>query len=240
MARRRRVRAGRRALRGLHGRARGARAARRRPAVWRQRRPHGGRRGEHLDQRCAPGTRRVRPARGGRRAARARRHRDESVAGRQRGARRLARGGSRRRRLGGPAALALGGRTQRACAAHTDDERDQRRRARRQRARAPGIHGDARRGRVVLRRAPLGCRGLPRAEGAPAREGLGHRRGRRRRIRARDRHGVRGPRMAASGDREGGPHPRRRRRPGDGPGDVRTREATDVTAWKAPIEAPRT
>ena len=149
-------------------------------------------------------------------------------------------GGSGRRRLGGPAAVALGGGPQRARAADADDERDQRGRARRQRARAPGIHGDARRCRVVLRRAPLGCRGLPRAEGAAAREGPGHRRRRRRRVRARDRDRVRGPRMAASRDREGGPRPPATTSPSRWIRRCPSSRATVATASRAPIEAPTT
>ena len=67
------------------------------------------------------------------------------------------------RYLGGPAARTL---------PVPDDERDQRRRARRERARAAGVHADAGRRGVVLRGAALGRRVLPRAARAPARQGL--------------------------------------------------------------------
>ena len=52
-----------------------------------------------------------------------------------------------------------------------DDERAQRRRARRQRGRLPGVHGRAG-GRRDLRRLPAGgSRGLPRTQGDPRQEG---------------------------------------------------------------------
>ena len=64
------------------------------------------------------------------------------------------------RYLGGPNAHIL---------PDADVQRDQRRRARRQRARAAGVHADAGRRGLVLRGAAVGRRVLPRAEGDPAR-----------------------------------------------------------------------
>ena len=64
----------------------------------------------------------------------------------------------------GAAALALPRRRRRARAAGADDERAQRRRARRQQGRLPGVHGGARGRALVLRGAADGGRGVPRAE----------------------------------------------------------------------------
>ena len=94
---------------------------------------------------------------------RARRHRDQEEARRQRDPRRLAGGRPGRGRRGRPAALPVPRRRQRAHAAGADDERHQRRRARRQQPRHPGVH-DHPGGRAELRRgAAHGRRDLPRS-----------------------------------------------------------------------------
>ena len=80
------------------------------------------------------------------------------------------------------------GRHRRRDAARPDDERRERRRARGQPARHPGVHARAGGLRVVSRGAPRRSRGLPHAEGNP--EGQGPRDGRRRRGRLRPEHRV--------------------------------------------------
>ena len=60
-----------------------------------------------------------------------------------------------------PAALPLHRRRQCPGAARADGQHHQRRQARRQQDRLPGIHGHARRGEVVRRGHPHGRRGLP-------------------------------------------------------------------------------
>ena len=60
----------------------------------------------------------------------------------------------RRRRSAGPAALPLPRRRGRARAARADDERPQRRRARRQQRRLPGVHDRA---RAARRPSPRRC-----------------------------------------------------------------------------------
>ena len=64
------------------------------------------------------------------------------------------------------------GGSQRAHASRADDERPQRRRARRQQRGLPRVHGDADRRRVVSRGVALGRRDLPRAQEPVARAGL--------------------------------------------------------------------
>ena len=78
----------------------------------------------------------------------------------------------------------LGGET-RARAAGADDERAQRRRARRQQARLPGVHDRPGRGAHLRRGAADGLRGLPPPEAVAARPGPVDRRRRRGRVRAR-------------------------------------------------------
>ena len=63
------------------------------------------------------------------------------------------------------------GGAERVCPAGADAQRDQRRRARRQQRRHPGVHADARGGCVVLRGAALGCGDVPHAEEGRARAG---------------------------------------------------------------------
>ena len=72
-----------------------------------------------------------------------------------------------------------------------DDERDQRRRPRRQRARLPGVHARPGRRRDVLRGAADRGRVLPRAQGAPQGARALHPRRRRGRVRTRLRLGLR-------------------------------------------------
>ena len=143
-----------RALGRLDRRVRGDRAARRRRARGSARASRRRSRTSTARSREAiAGLRRHRPARPRPRALRARRHAEQVAARRQRDPRRLARGRARGRGGGGPAALALPRRRGRARAARADDERPQRRRARRQQGRLPGVHdralrrADVRRGR---------------------------------------------------------------------------------------------
>ena len=80
-----------------------------------------------------------------------------------------------------PAALPLHRRRQRAHAAGSDDEHPQRRRARRQQGRLPGVHDRPARLHDVRRGAARGGRDVPRAQGRAQEEGLldlGRRRGR--------------------------------------------------------------
>ena len=71
---------------------------------------------------------------------RARRHRQQGPARRQRDPRRVARGGEGRGRRVRPVAVPLRRRHERARAAGAADERAERRRARRQQRRHPGVH----------------------------------------------------------------------------------------------------
>ena len=128
---------------------------------------------------------RVRTARRRPGADRPRRHAQQGRARRERDPRRLARRRPRRGRQRRPAAVPLPGRSERAPAAHPDDERDQRRRARRQRAGPAGVHADARRRGLVLRGPALGGGVLPCAPRPAEGQGPRHRRRRRGRVRAR-------------------------------------------------------
>ena len=100
---------------------------------------------------------------------RARRHRRQGPARRERDPRRVARGGQGRRRRVRHAAVPLRRRRQRARAAGADDERAQRRRPRRQQRRRPGVHDRARRRGELRRRAAVERRDVSRAQGAAAR-----------------------------------------------------------------------
>ena len=73
--------------------------------------------------------------------------------------------GQGRRRGPRPAPLPLHRRRQRPRAARADGQHHQRRQARRQQDRLPGIHGHARGGQDVRRRHPHGGRGLPQPQG---------------------------------------------------------------------------
>ena len=130
---------------------------------------------------------------------------DEQVAaGRERDPRRVA--GDRARRGGGarPAAVALPRRRLGAHPARADDEHPQRRRARGQQRRLPGVHGRAGRRAELRGGAAHGRRGLPRAEG-DAEEARPEHRGRRRgRLRA----GPRVQRGGAAGADRGRSRPR--------------------------------
>ena len=135
------------------------------------------------------GRRRRRPGGARQRDDRPGRHPEQVATRRQRDPRRVPGGRSRvgrRRRL---AALPLrrgpGGRIGPHAAAGADDERPERRCARGQLGRLPGVHGRPGR-RAELRRGPAGRdRGLPRAEADAERAGACHRRRRRGRVRAR-------------------------------------------------------
>ena len=102
-----------------------------------------------------------------------RRHAGQGARGRERRARRLARG---REGLGGgarPAALALARRPVGARAAGADDERHQRRRACRQRARPAGVHArPARRRDASPRRCASAARSTTRSRRGCTRDGL--------------------------------------------------------------------
>ena len=122
---------------------------------------------------------------------------------RERDPRRFACDGEGGRRAGGCAALPLGRRRGGARPARADAERRQRRRARPQLARPPGVHDRAGRRRHVLGRAAPRRRGLPHAEEAA--RGRGNLDGGRRRGRVRARLSVERERDRAHrrGDRPG-------------------------------------
>ena len=149
---------------------------------------------------------------------------DKSNLGANADPRSVARHREGRRGFAGAPALAVPRRAERARPAHADAERDQRRRPRRQRAGAPGVHADAGRRILLLRGAPLGRGVLPRAQGDPARQGSvdgGRGRGR---VRAAARHRCRSPRAPPAGDRGGRLRARRRGRARDGSGGLRARD----------------
>ena len=153
---------------------------------------------------------------------RPRRHAEQGPAGRERDPRRVAGGRQGRGGRGGAAAVALPGRRGGARAAGADDERAERRRARRQQGRLPGVHGRARSGAGSFsRRPPDGRGGLPRAqEDAPRPRALhgGRRRGR---LRARPRLERGGAPGADRGHRGRGLPARRRHRHRARPRDER-------------------
>ena len=167
------------------------------------------------------GARRRRPGRAGRQADRARRHAEQVAPGRQRDPRRVAGRRARGRRGGGPAAVALPRRRGRARPAGADDERPQRRRARRQHGRLPGVHDRAGRRDVVQRGPALRRRGLPRAEEDAARPQARHDGRRRGRLRARTWSPTRRRCSCSSrASRPAGYKPGERHRDRAGPGDV--------------------
>ena len=94
------------------------------------------------------------------RADRARRHAEQGPPRRERDPRRLARRGEGRGGRGRRLALPLPRRRRRGDPAGADDERDQRRRARRELDRPAGVHGRAGRRR---RRSRTGCGSAPRS-----------------------------------------------------------------------------
>ena len=159
-----------RAVGRVDGRVRGGRAARRRRRLPRQGRDDAVAQRQRRDRRRpSPASTRATRQAVDRALLDARRHAEQGEARRQRDPRRLAGRGAGRRGRGRAAALALPRRRRRARAAGADDERPQRRRARRQQGRLPGVHdrpvrrADASRTRCGRRR------GLPRAQEAPAR-----------------------------------------------------------------------
>ena len=88
-------------------------------------------------------------------------------------------------------------------AAGADDEHPQRRRARRQQRRLPGIHGHAGRSAVVFRGATLGCRSVPHSKGRAEETRLQHGSWRRGRLCAVSEVERRGDRSCARGDPAG-------------------------------------
>ena len=107
------------------------------------------------------------------------------------------------RYLGGAGADAASG---------ADDERHQRRRARQQQDRLPGIHGRADRRADVPRGAALRRRGVPHAEEDDRRPRLAHDGRRRRRLRAQPAEQRSGAAAPGRGDRQGGLHAGHRHR----------------------------
>ena len=122
-----------------------------------------------------------------------------------------------------------------------DDERAQRRRARRQQGRLPGVHGGARRRAVLLRGPADGRGGLPRAEEVPPRPRAGHRGRRRGRVRARLRLQRGGAAGADRGDRGRGLHAGGRRGDRARPGHQRDLRGGACTAssTRAATSRPR-
>ena len=139
-------------------------------------------------------------------ARRGRRHAQQGPARRERDPRRLARGGEGcgggRRRVALPLDRP---RPRRDRPAGADDERDQRRRARREHDRLPGVHGRSGRSGLVRRGAPHRRGDLPRTQGAAPRARPRHRRRRRGRLRAGPGHGGGGDRRDPRGRRPRGP-----------------------------------
>ena len=183
---RRHARPGRRPQRGQHRGPRGRRAARRRQeALPRQGRPQGRReRQRRRSPRPLVGHDAVDQVGIDHAMLAARRHAQQGQARRQRHPRRVAgRRPRRRRRPPGCRCTATSAATNAKVPARADDEHPQRRQARRQHRRLPGIHDHAAR-RPDLPRGPAdGGRGLPQPqEGAP-RQGPEHRRRRRGRVR---------------------------------------------------------
>ena len=201
----------------LHRRARGRRAARRRPAALRRQGRREGRRGRaRRDRSRAERHGGGRPAAGRPAAGRPRRHPGQVPAGRERAARRVARGGQGGGRVVRAGAVPLRRRPERARAPGAHDEHHQRRGARGQLGRRAGVHDRAGRRGLVPGGAALGRRGLPGAEVGAEVQGPGHRAGRRGRLRARP---ARHPGRAGP-DRRGRGEDRLPARPGHraGPG----------------------
>ena len=162
----------RRAERCVDRRARGGRAARRRRPLRRQGRADRGRLRQRRDRRRARGVRRPRPARASTAScstSTAPTTRAGSAPTRS-SARQLAVAKAAADRARAPA-VPLRRRQQRPRPAGADDERAQRRRARRQHGRLPGVHDHAGRRAVVQRGAALGHRDVPRAQEGAARQG---------------------------------------------------------------------
>ena len=122
---------------------------------------------------------------------------------RQRDPRRLAGHGPCGGQVLRPAALPLPRRLERPAAAGPDDEHPQRRPARRQQRRRPGVHGHAAGLRLVQRRPPLRLRNLPQPQEGAARQEAQHGGRRRRRLRPRPEDQRRGARRDPDRHREG-------------------------------------
>ena len=189
LARVRRVRPRGRSVRRLDRRARGRRASgrRRRRGIW-EGCPAGGCERERRDRACdSSGSMPRANATVDRSARRARRDADQEPAGSKRDPRLLARreqgGGCAQRCL----ALPLDRRSRGANAAGADDERDQRRCARAEPSRPPGVHGRPGGRGELLGGAPDRRRGLPPPARGSSRARARHRRRRRGGLRARSR-----------------------------------------------------
>ena len=182
----------------------------------RQRRAQGGGGRQRRDRRGAdrprcPGPARHRPA-----FVRARRHREQGPPRRQRHPGRQPRRGQGRGGRQGSASVALCRRPGSLRPAGADDERDQRRRARRQPDRRAGIHGHAGGCRDLLGQPAHGCRDLPQpAQGAQGRRPQ-HQCRRRGRLRTQSQEHRRGAGISCPGRRGRGLPARRRGGVGSG------------------------
>ena len=149
-------------LGGQHRDLRGGRAPRRRQvALPRQGRDQGGGQRQYGAGRGRRGPGPGRPGRAGPRDDRGRRHAEQGEARRQRDPGRQPGRGQGGGRSLTDAAVPLHRRRQCEGLARPDGQHHQRRQARRQQDRLPGIHGHARRRQVVRRGHPHGRRGLP-------------------------------------------------------------------------------
>ena len=179
-------------------------------AVRRQGRDEGSRERRGRARECGAWDRRGGPARGRPGDDRRRRHAEQGAARCERHPRRLARGCEGGRGGGGPAAVPLARRRRRTNAARALDERHQRRRARAELDRPPGVHARPRRRADVRRSASHRLGDLPRAEGRSPRARPFDGRGRRGRLRAGSGVVARGDRRDSRSGRARGP-PRERR-----------------------------
>ena len=141
-------------------------------------------------------------------ADRARRHREQGAARRQRDPRGVVRGGQGRRRRVVAAAVSLSRRRRPDATAGAADERHQRRRAREQRDRPAGVHAGAARRADVSRGAALRRRGVPHAEEADRRQRHADDGRRRGRLRAEPAEQRGGAAAAGRGHRQGRLHAR--------------------------------
>ena len=200
--------------------------------VGRQGRRDRGRERERRAGTCCARTGLRRPGRSRRSADRARRHAQQGTARRERDPRCLARHGEGGCRRGRGVALPASRRGRRDHAARPDVERDQRRCARDQLDRPPGVHGRPGRRGLVLRGPADRRRGLPLAEEGPHRTRALGRCRRRRRLRPR-------PRVERGGDRSD-PRSRRACRTSRADRDrPRSRDERGVLRRRLPLRRPR-
>ena len=202
----------------LDRRVRGHRAARRRLGLERQGREPRGRERQRRDRHRGARPGRLESGRARPDADHLGRNAEQVAARRERDPGGVARRRPRRRGRGAAAAVALPRRRERPRPPGSDDERDQRRGACRQRDRLPGVHDRPGRRLELSRRAPDGRRGVPQPEEDAPRHGSvddGRRRGR---VRAEPRVQRGGARGAGRGDPGVGLRPGRpgrdRARPG--------------------------